>query len=220
MGRRQPTCWAAWRHHHRRMEECLDAPAGEECARTWIESEQCATLPGLTGDERDQCKMRCAQRRQQAFSRAVKNAHDACVELFVAKGGNPVCVLIQPDKSTMDEATIASTITSCTADCRRDGREAKAETQRAALAERAERLSTRSGAGSKGSSSSSRGPSAVASGAACCSKCGGNWTASAGACPGGDNLLHVLDVNYISPVTTIRSPHRFSNPSGPFSSCS
>ena len=120
------------------------APLKQECATNWSStSTKCTELPGLSDEERAQCQEACADAAEAARTKVLDDARASCIETWADTGVPSVCNLEVPDGAKPDPQWLKSETASCSAECRKQGPEARRERvlaqQRAAREAAAER---------------------------------------------------------------------------------
>lgn len=100
------------------------APVALECSDSWrATSTKCDELPGLSDDERGQCKEACKVAAEEGFSKSFSNAVADC---FVSEaGGAKACELKKPAGSTIADEEVTKAVASCKSECTTKVREAK-----------------------------------------------------------------------------------------------
>ncbi len=118
-------------------------PIVRDCERSWQSTHaKCTELPGLSDEERAQCQTLCADTAQAARTKFLDDARASCIETWADTGVPSVCNLEVPDGAKPDPQWVKSEAASCSAECRKQGPEARRErvlAQQRAAREEAER---------------------------------------------------------------------------------
>jgi hypothetical protein len=118
-------------------------PIVKDCERSWQSTHaKCTELPGLSDEERAQCQKACADAAEAARTKVLDDARASCIETWADTGVPSVCNLEVPDGAKPDPQWLKSETASCSAECRKQGPEARRErvlAQQRAAREEAER---------------------------------------------------------------------------------
>ena len=92
------------------------APVALDCSENWRgTTTKCDELPGLSDDERAQCRNECQSAAEEGFKRSFQNATASCVG--DAKSGPKNCELTKPAGATIADEAVTKAIASCKTDC-------------------------------------------------------------------------------------------------------
>jgi hypothetical protein len=101
-------------------------PLVEECRRSWQPTNsKCSELPGLSVDEVSQCQSVCSEAAVSARRKLVDDGRTSCIRKWAEAGTPTQCSLVVPKGATADAQWVKSETSACSAECRKDGPEAR-----------------------------------------------------------------------------------------------